>query len=221
MPLVPHCCCQARPRFRARQQARDAGRVRDRLHHVSYSHWRGVRVRERATWGPRSPHCTWWSVSALRQPDFVAVITCSFACSVCRHRQLTHSHEPLLIRKLIGVPVAQIAAGMSCCPGCVAVLGSHRGVLHAACIAGSGHIVALTRTGLVYAWGRNDKRQLGLGDCEDDVVPAPTRVPRFPFPEAVEQVACGALAGVNCIVRVLSALCSRCGPRCSVCTGRR
>ncbi|KAM6346600.1 putative E3 ubiquitin-protein ligase HERC4 isoform 2-T2 [Podargus strigoides] len=61
--------------------------------------------------------------------------------------QTTLIHRPQLVKTLMGIPLAQIAAG-------------------------GAHSIALSLSGAVYSWGKNDFGQLGLGDTEDRDCPS-------------------------------------------------
>ncbi|KFZ63033.1 E3 ISG15--protein ligase HERC5, partial [Antrostomus carolinensis] len=61
--------------------------------------------------------------------------------------QTTLISEPQLVERLKGVPLAQIAAG-------------------------GAHSTAVSLSGAVYSWGKNDFGQLGLGDTEDRDCPS-------------------------------------------------
>lgn len=55
--------------------------------------------------------------------------------------------------------------------------------------AGSSHSAAVTASGRVFAWGRNDKGQCGLGPRAPAAVPSPTEVPSL---EGIVRVSAGA-----------------------------
>uniref|UniRef100_A0A8B9EEK2 HECT-type E3 ubiquitin transferase n=1 Tax=Anser cygnoides TaxID=8845 RepID=A0A8B9EEK2_ANSCY len=79
-------------------------------------------------------------------------------------RQVTLTPKPQLVKGLKGIPLAQIAAG-------------------------GAHSIAVSLSGAVYSWGKNDFGQLGLGHTEDKDYPS--------YIEALEHwktvfIACGA-----------------------------
>lgn len=68
----------------------------------------------------------------------------------------------------------------------VAAFGSDKSIKQIGC--GDDFSVALTPTGEVYSWGRNQLGQLGLGKSQTGQLDAPTKVPELP---AIQKLAVG------------------------------